>query len=358
MTALNSALNQTSAAMCVRPRGGLRFDVPVALLSLWLVLGLYLDGFAHHNLPESLEIFFTPWHGVLYSGFLTLAGFLLFHQFRNMANGYRWNEALPAGHSLTVLGVPLFFIGGIGDGLWHTLFGIEQGVEALLSPTHLLLAAGGALMVTGPLRSALRRLPIGTKPGWSALLPALLSALYLLSDLTFFSEYANTLASPERVVEQISSNEFGAFAWMALGVVGVLIPSALIVGISLFFIRRWSLPFGSLSIILTGNGLLMVLFHYQDVAAYPQVLIPIIGSGLIADLLYAWLKPSRMRISQTHAIAFLLPFVVFAIFFAVLVSTASIQWAVHMWTGIPMIAGVVGLLVSLATAPVAIEAER
>ncbi len=358
MTTLNSVLNPAPAAMCVRPRGGLRFDLPVAVLSLWLVSGLYLDGFAHHNFPESLETFFTPWHGVLYSGFLTLAGFILFHQFRNMASGYRWNEALPAGHSLTVLGVPLFFIGGIGDGLWHTLFGIEQGVEALLSPTHLLLAIGGALMVTGPLRSALRRLPIGTRPSWSALLPALLSALYLLSDLTFFSEYANTLASPERVVEQIGSNELGSFAWMALGVVGVLIPSALIVGITLFFIRRWSLPFGSLTLILTGNGLLMALFHYHDIATYPQVLIPIIGSGLLADLFYAWLKPSRTRTAQAHAFAFLVPFALYAIFFAILVSTASVQWTVHMWTGIPVIAGVVGLLVSLATAPVALEAEH
>src|SRR5690242_3202687 len=104
MATLNPVLNQTPAAVCIRPRGGLRFDLPVALLSLWLVLGLYLDGFAHHNLPESLESFFTPWHGILYSGFLALAGFILFHQFRNMANGYSWDQALPAGHSLTGLG--------------------------------------------------------------------------------------------------------------------------------------------------------------------------------------------------------------------------------------------------------------
>jgi hypothetical protein len=37
------------------------------------------------------------------------------------------------------------------------LFGIKVDLEALLSPTHLLLAVGGALISTGPLRTALNR---------------------------------------------------------------------------------------------------------------------------------------------------------------------------------------------------------
>src|SRR3546814_2102438 len=44
---------------------------------IWMVVGLFLDGWAHdNNKPES---FFTPWHGVLYSGFAaaTLAAVLV-----------------------------------------------------------------------------------------------------------------------------------------------------------------------------------------------------------------------------------------------------------------------------------------
>jgi hypothetical protein len=37
---------------------------------------------------------------------------------------------------------------------WHLVFGIETDVAALLSPTHLLLATGAALIVAGPLRAA------------------------------------------------------------------------------------------------------------------------------------------------------------------------------------------------------------
>src|SRR5581483_11876177 len=51
------------------PAGGRRFDLIVAVLSLWILAGLYLDGSAHHHIPDLIETFFTPWHAVLYSGF-------------------------------------------------------------------------------------------------------------------------------------------------------------------------------------------------------------------------------------------------------------------------------------------------
>jgi hypothetical protein len=61
-------------ALVVRAAG---FDWVMAGLGSWLIGGLYLDGWAHIHVP-ALETFFTPWHAVLYSGYLagaaTLAG--------------------------------------------------------------------------------------------------------------------------------------------------------------------------------------------------------------------------------------------------------------------------------------------
>lgn len=355
MTTLDRALKLTSgpAGYCERPAGGLRFDLPAALLALWMMMGTFLDGFAHHNLPESLETFFTPWHGILYSGFLALAGFILFHQFRNIARGYAWNKALPAGYTLALVGIGVFGLGGIGDFIWHTLFGIEAGVEALLSPTHLLLATGGLLLTSGPLRAALRRLKDAVKPGWQNLAPALLSALLFLSILTFFTDYANTLISPERVVANPFVGGLEAFVpyWTALGVAGVLIPTAFVMGTILFIIRRWTLPTGALALVVSGNGLLMALFHYHEMAAYPQALIPIVGGGLIAELAYAWLRPTAERERALRAFAFVVPLAQYAVFFATLILTSGVWWSIHMWAGVPFMAGVVGLLTSLATAP-------
>jgi hypothetical protein len=56
----------------VEPIGGVRFDWAVTAFGAWLTGGLYLDGWAHIHNP-ALETFFTPWHGVLYSGYLMMA---------------------------------------------------------------------------------------------------------------------------------------------------------------------------------------------------------------------------------------------------------------------------------------------
>ena len=46
-----------------------------------------------------------------------------------------------------VLGAVIFGIGGASDAVWHTLLGIETGVEPLVSPSHLMLFLGAFLML-------------------------------------------------------------------------------------------------------------------------------------------------------------------------------------------------------------------
>ena len=45
----------------------LRDEAVYMLCGLWMITGLYIDGWAHG--AEKPETFFTPWHLVLYSGF-------------------------------------------------------------------------------------------------------------------------------------------------------------------------------------------------------------------------------------------------------------------------------------------------
>ncbi|MBI5563663.1 MAG: hypothetical protein HY870_02135, partial [Chloroflexi bacterium] len=166
-----------------------RFDWVVTALALWFTAGLFLDGWAHTH-GQADESFFTPWHGVLYAGHLTATAYLFNAFIRTMMRGSAWRQALPIGYGLSLIGGALFAIGGVGDLVWHTLFGIEQNVEALLSPTHLLLALAGMLIVSGPLRAAWRRVDTPARR-LTDQLPMILSAALLLSFLTFFTQIAH-----------------------------------------------------------------------------------------------------------------------------------------------------------------------
>lgn len=160
----------------------------------WLQFGGYLDMWAHNHISE-LETFFTPWHTVLYSGFLAVTVVLLNAQIRGYAHGRLWYRALPAGYNLSLLGVVIFAVAAISDVFWHRLFGIEVGVEPLLSPTHLLLGLGASLIYTGPLRAPWRR-PDTEKQLFLARMPMVLSLAFLLSSFSFWTPYAHPLSRP------------------------------------------------------------------------------------------------------------------------------------------------------------------
>jgi hypothetical protein len=100
----------------------------VALSSIWFGTGLYLDGWAHtHALPDT---FFTPWHGVIYSGFSLAALVLVVALWQN------WRLGMPTGYRLSLVGVGLFLVGGVADLFWHTFLGIEANLSAEYSPPH------------------------------------------------------------------------------------------------------------------------------------------------------------------------------------------------------------------------------
>ncbi len=59
-------------------------------------------------------------------------------------------EWLPAGYRQAIVGIAIFAVGGISDGIWHTAFGVEVGIDALLSPTHLILFSGALILIWSP----------------------------------------------------------------------------------------------------------------------------------------------------------------------------------------------------------------
>jgi hypothetical protein len=342
----------TRPAARERPDGGLLFDWAFTILSAWMVGGLYLDGWAHSH-GKIDDVFFTPWHAVLYSGAFAIILLLSTTYARNLTRGYAWPRLLPAGYGLSLVGAILFLLGGGLDMVWHQTFGVEVNLEALLSPTHLLLASSGVLMVGGPLRAAWSRMPARATHSWRTLGPLLLSATLTLSLLTFFTEYSHPIALPI-AARGFVSRPSGFIR--ALGISGIMLQSALLIGMILLLARRWSLPFGALTLLIALNCALMSVF--EDTY---HLLPAALAAGLLADLLLRWLKPAELRLPQLRLFAFAVPAVFYSLYFLALQLTGGIEWTIHLWMGAIFLAGVAGAFVSFMVAspfPSAVEREE
>ncbi len=327
-----------------RPRGSLRFDWLFTLMCCWFVGGVHLDGWAHNHIPD-LETFFTLWHAVLYSSYVVSAAVLVLALLRNHARGYAWRRALPPGYAVSLAGAAVFAVGGVLDMLWHLLFGIEVSVEALLSPTHLLLATGGILMITGPLWAAWQRLPGRASFTWRTGLPALLSLTLVLALLAFFTQFAHPF-----VDNWASINVQGTvtpFFDQALGIASILLQTTLLMAVVLLLVWRWALPFGMLTLLLAVATALISVMHDQQ----PWIAVAVV-SGLLADLLYRRLKPSAERRVPFRVFAFVMPAVLYGLYFIGMIAhDHGIGWSVHLWVGSTVMAGLVGLLLSYLVVP-------
>ncbi len=344
-------LNVAGAAAQTQAIGGLKFDWAVFATSAWLVGGAFLDGWAHnHNRVD--DTFFTPWHAVLYSGYLAVAVVILSGMILNKLRGVSWGRALPQGYELSLLGVAVFAVGGAGDLIWHNLFGFEVNIEALLSPTHLMLVTGVVLMVSGPMRAAWKRTTAETQErGLAAYLPIVLSALYVLSILTFITQFSHPFQNPFPSVEYQPSGRDN-FYQVGLGTVDILLHSALLMGVVLLVLRRWSLPFGSLTLLFAANGALMATQHDW----YSLIPVALLG-GLAADiLLWRW-KPIMGNRNRVRVFAFAVPAIFYALYFGALALLGGVWWSIHMWAGVIVMAGAVGLLISYLVVQPQIPAE-
>ena len=323
----------------VRPVDGIQFDWLVMLASIWYVGGLFLDGWAHNH-GKVDQSFFTPWHAVLYSGYAVTAAVILSAVVRNHLAGYTGRMAIPAGYELSLLGIAIFAVGGVGDLIWHTLFGIEMDIAALLSPTHLILALGLALIVTGPLRAAWRRTDVPRS--WAYQLPMILSLTSLLSLFTFFTQYANP------IVHSMADKQ-GPEALQSLGIVSILFQTAILTSLVLLVVRRWRLPLGAFALIFAVNDASSSILADNSPVLYVAILGAV--TGLIVDLLYSGLKYTADQPGQFRLFAFAVPVIAYSIYFVALLVLQTIAWSIHLWAGSIVLAGIIGWLISYLFVP-------
>jgi hypothetical protein len=312
------------------------FDLTAMALGAWLLCGICADGWAHNHIH--VESFFTPWHAVLYTGYLANAAFYIAAVIRAHRKGRPWRETVPSGYGLAMLGILIFGLSGIGDMTWHLIFGIEVSVSAAFSPPHLGLMIGIGLIVSGPFVAAWKR---STPPArWSEWLPLLLSLALTLSLMTFVTQYASPLVVLSASIKPLRFHD------QALGAISILLHAALLMGWILIAIRRWALPRGSLALVLIFN---VVTMSFMRDCFF---LIPAIAlAGVGADVLMWKLDVAPSHRRQFHLFAFVVPVLYYLLYFAAVGIAQGISWPLPLWTGSVFMAGIVSVLLSYLILP-------
>jgi hypothetical protein len=315
-------------------------DLVTSVLALWLIAGLFVDGWAHRN-RGGLETFFTPWHALFYSGFAATAAWMVFL--------VRKHSGVPVGYRSGIIGVAVFALGGIGDLIWHSAFGIEVSLDALLSPTHLLLLTGILLILTSPVRSSWHR-PTARATTWGQILPALLSMTLVIALLQFFYLYASGWTSElPGVLFRPDDDEFLA----AYGVLEIMVSTAIMFGGVLVLLKRYRPPPGSFTLLFAIVGVLMSAL---DEFVWPWQMVQMVAAGVAADALVATVDPDPAVVTRYRLFGLLAPIAAWSIrFIAFGVFRPNLGWPPEIWGGAIVFAGLLGwglaVLITLPASP-------
>jgi hypothetical protein len=316
----------------------------------WVLAGMGLDAWAHTNIPQ-LETFLTPWHGVLYSGFTATIAWLLW-KVRGALSPRPGLASVPVGYGLGLAGAAILVASGVGDAIWHTVFGIEVGVEAALSPTHIGLFLGTLLIVTTPLRAAWSSSATGRAPTLRAFLPALLSLTFATVLVSVFFSWLSAFREWSPVLRFDQPEGLGV-AWLRSyvlehGIASVLVTNLLLLAPLLLVLRRWRPPLASFTLLFTAAALTVCAI---DQFRLGEVVLAALAGGLAADCLVAragrWADPTQAH----RVVATVTPLALWGAYFLVFQVRRGIAWPAELWTGSIVLAALSGLALSMLMIP-------
>lgn len=331
-------------------RAGARKDLVTQLLGIWLLLAVFLDGWAHLHIPE-LETFFTPWHAALYSGLVATGAWMAYVIWRNRQPGRPLARAIPAGYQGTVIGLALFAVAGLLDLAWHEILGIEVSLDALVSPTHLLLGFSLFLILGTGIRSA----RAASGPGAFEWTPAAVLSLALLTGLgAFFLIYCSAFvrippALPYLPTPIGSPGHAQAEQPPALGLASYLVTTALIIGPFLYTLSGARRPPYGIATILVA---VVAWLPLGMSGLRPTAVAGAAGAtaaAVVADVLLARRAGPWLRRRLPAITAILAAFVWTGQLIGIALAS-GIEWPVSMWLGaVVLSAGVAAALAFLSS---------
>jgi hypothetical protein len=312
---------------------GTSFERVFLALASLLTLGAYFDAWARVQRSNPL----APWDEVgAMAGWLAITALVVVTLARNLARGAPWQRALPDGYQLSLLGCLLFGVAAVVDVYWTLAFGFGSGLQALTSPLHLIELVAGVAIVSGPLRAAIR----GAEE--VAGVPALVSAALTLSAVTFVTQFANPFID----LWSARGDHAPAVTWWvaeSTGITAILLQVLILLSFVLLLVRRFTVRPGSLTLVCTLNGAIVVLVK-MNLPLLPAM----VATGLVADGLVVALRPtaspdSARRLSAVSAGLSAAYVVSYGLSVAIAYGT---WWPLGLWAGVALIAALLGFLLA------------
>jgi hypothetical protein len=253
----------------------------------------------------------------------------------------------------------MFGVGVVADGIWHTILGVESGLDALLSPTHLLLFVGGMIAMLSPFRSAWHSRE--EVLGW----PSLIAITNVVAGVVFFFGFAILFN------RNWSAFDFDTFVtigegvdpalWESLaedievrGVSAALFTTLVLIPPVLLLLRRWRLPFGTVTFIF---GVVATLSSAIENLSTWHLAAAAVGAGLVADwIIVAGRSWSSTRTHRT--VATVTPLVLLVGTYAAVEARVGIGWPPELLLGTICFACLSGFVLSYMMLPPATSSWR
>ena len=376
------ARSAPGAARGARPMATWKEDLIGMSIAVWPITALFFDA-SNHNNKTGQESFFSLAHIILYAGMSAFAVFLGLtlakYQARAGARPLRGIfdlKAIPVGYGVSFIGLCILGVAGPWDLIWHSVYGFEVNVEAIVSPPHLALFFGGLLVSSAGIRSMWAKRDIA--PDFTRFLPAFISGTLFIAMLNFITMYTSawmTNVPPSTAFNDDIKQNFhdvvtnqhiglteglrgygdNLFAYhyytVSWTIAALTISTIALLGPTLLMLRRWRVPAPVFTLTYLVFGLLMCIqTQYRD----PWMLIPLVIAGATVDVLQQRLAPGpgqRLTLGGIRLIGPLAALSLWLTYFIVYAIHFGFGWKTPTWAGAIVIAVMAGFGTAFLVAP-------
>lgn len=332
-----------------------REDVIMMLLAILTLGGGSTDVWAHTNKLSQIkpEGFFTPYHAMLYAGLLTTSAWTIALAYRRRFDpGVTkwWKDGWPIGYRLGGVGALCVVFGGWGDMMWHTFFGIETGLDAQLSPTHLVIFLGVILLCSSPMRSWWASGEGMGVRGLAAVFSATFPGVMGVHTFTFLSAFGSTAPTRQYLHDQNGPSESAVIA----GFNSYIVTTALLLIPIMWTLRRKAAP-GIITAVFFMDALFEMIRYEFKSTMFTAAVFALVGAAM-ADVAVGYLDQRRgrnapLRLPIAGAIT---PLLVWGMHMLGLEVADKLRWSAELWCGtLVMLAALGGLIGGLAAGPAA-----